>query len=75
MHVGRRDPGHAAHPPAVKDSTVHRCLMGVWLVLLVPTIVWWRSSVVWLVFMSWYANFVGHWSTRAAMAAKEEAAT
>lgn len=55
----------------MKNSTVHRCLMGAWIVLLVPTVLWWRESVVWLVFMSWYANFVGHWSTQSAEKAKE----
>lgn len=32
----------------------------VWAGALIPTLLWWRESVVWLVFMSWYANFVGH---------------
>ena len=40
----------------------HRILQFVWLALLAPTVLVWRESVVWLVFMSWYANEVGHWS-------------
>ena len=32
----------------------------VWTAALVPTVFLLRESVVWLVFMSWYANWVGH---------------
>lgn len=41
---------------------LHFALTILWLVLLVPTLVWWRESIVWLVIISWYANFVGQWS-------------
>jgi hypothetical protein len=47
-------------------------MTGVWAVALVPSVLWWRESVVWLVFMSWYANFVGH--IAAWVAAKAEVA-
>jgi hypothetical protein len=49
--------------------------MGSWIVLLVPTVLFWRDSVMWVVFMSWYANFVGHWGGFEAAKAKEEATT
>lgn len=42
----------------------------VWLVLLGPTILYWRDSIAYVVFMSWYAIFVGHIS--AWLAAKAE---
>jgi hypothetical protein len=45
--------------------------VGVWLVLLVPTVLIWRESVAWVVFMSWYANFVGHISAYIAAKAEE----
>lgn len=45
--------------------------MAAWAVLLVPTVVVWRHSIVWVVFMSWYANFVGHWSSFQAARAEE----
>jgi hypothetical protein len=41
----------------------HRVLQIVWLVLLIPTLTIWRESIWWIVFMSWYANEVGHWSS------------
>jgi fatty acid desaturase len=34
----------------------------VWAMLLVPTILWWKTSVPWIALISVYANIVGHWS-------------
>jgi hypothetical protein len=47
--------------------------MIVWGVLLVPTLLFWRESIVWLVFMSWYANFVGHRGAYVAAKAEQKA--
>lgn len=41
---------------------VHFWLTIAWAILAVPAIVWWRDSVPFLVGVSVYANFVGHWS-------------
>jgi hypothetical protein len=27
-----------------------------WALLLVPTLLWWKQSLVWIVLMSWWAN-------------------
>lgn len=48
----------------------HYAMSGVWVLLLIPTVLLWRSSILWLAFMSLYANFVGHWSS--AQAARAE---
>jgi hypothetical protein len=40
----------------------HLTAMVVWAALLVPTLLWWRESILWIAFMSLYANFVGHFS-------------
>jgi hypothetical protein len=40
----------------------HFVMMNVWLVLIVPTLLLWKDSIVWVAFMSLYANFVGHFS-------------
>lgn len=40
----------------------HLILAALWAVLLVPTILWWPNSVLWIAAISLYANFVGHWS-------------
>lgn len=38
---------------------IHGAIAVLWGILLVPTMLLWRDSLVWVVFMSWYANFVG----------------
>jgi hypothetical protein len=45
----------------------------VWALLFVPALLWWKQSVPFLVFVSVYANFVGHWAAWEAAKAKEEA--
>lgn len=50
----------------------------VWIALLVPSLLWWKTSVPWLVAISVYANIVGHWSayqgSRAGVAAESNGA-
>jgi hypothetical protein len=41
--------------------------------LFIPALLWWKQSVPFLVFVSVYANFVGHWAAWEAAKAKEEA--
>jgi hypothetical protein len=31
-----------------------------WLALAVPTLLWWRESLFWIVGMSWYAIVISH---------------
>jgi hypothetical protein len=60
----------------MKPSTtvrMHKYLTIVWGGLAVPTILFWRESIVWVVFMSLYANFVGHWSAYTAAKAERQA--
>lgn len=40
----------------------NKIMLVAWMILLIPTLLWWQESIVWIVFMSWYANTVGHWS-------------
>jgi len=40
----------------------HLAMMVLWVVLFVPTFLYWRHSVLWVAIMSQYANFVGHFS-------------
>jgi hypothetical protein len=47
-------------------------MTGLWALFLIPSVIWGRGSVVWLVFMSWYANLVGY--IAAFVAAKAETA-
>ncbi len=48
------EPKHLVH--------VHLLMMVVWILLIVPTFVFWKESILWVAFMSLYANFVGHFS-------------
>jgi hypothetical protein len=58
--------------PWLSQSRKHLLLTWLWLALLVPTALWWKDSLVWITFMSWYANFVGHWSGYDAAVAAEK---
>ena len=49
-------------PDASTLEKVHFGGMVVWGVLVVPTLLIWRESILWVAFMSLYANFVGHFS-------------
>jgi hypothetical protein len=33
-----------------------------WIVLLIPTVLWWRNSILWVLMMSIWANASTHWS-------------
>lgn len=54
---------------------LHLTLTLAWFVLIVPTILLWRDSVLWVALISCYANAVGHFSawqaTRAEIAEQE----
>jgi hypothetical protein len=39
---------------------LHAGLTIVWVGLIVPTLIWWRESILWVAFMSLYANIASH---------------
>ena len=41
----------------------HLFMMGLWAAALLPTLIWWKESILWVAFMSLYANFATHWSS------------
>jgi hypothetical protein len=47
---------HPAH-----RKILHRVIAAIWLLLAVPTILWWHESVLWVAFCSLYANSITHW--------------
>jgi hypothetical protein len=55
----------------MRAAQMHRALTVVWCALAVPTVLWWRESIVWVAFMSLYANVAGHWAAWEAAKAKE----
>lgn len=52
---------------------MHACLAGAWALALIPTLLWWRDSVLWVAAMSLYANFIGHVSAMQGARAEQEA--
>jgi hypothetical protein len=36
--------------------------MVVWIAMIVPTVLWWRQSLLWIAFMSIYAIVVSHFA-------------
>ena len=46
----------------------------VWALLVIPTLLFWKSSILWVAAMSLYANFIGHWSAYQAARAERTAA-
>lgn len=43
-----------------------------WIILMIPSLLWWKESIPWLVFMSVWANVAGHWSSWQASRAETE---
>ncbi len=43
-------------------SRVHLALTGLWIVLILPTMLWWRESVLWVALMSLWANIASHFA-------------
>jgi hypothetical protein len=53
----------------------HLFMACVWLILAIPTVLWWKDSVLWVAILSLYANFAaeasGYQGARAEQAAEE----
>lgn len=53
------------------QARLHKALTLLWVVLVVPTLLFWRESIPWLSFMSIYAIIASHWACWEASTAKE----
>lgn len=58
---------------AVFWKRLHLVLFFAWVVLLPPSLLWWRESIAYVVLMSWYAIAIGHISSWQASRAEQEA--
>jgi hypothetical protein len=38
----------------------HACLFGFWVLMTIPAIIWWRDSLLFVIFISLYAIWVAH---------------
>lgn len=54
-------------------ARVNLGLLVVWAVLGIPTMLWWKDSVPWVSFMSWYAIVVSHAAAYIAAKAEQQA--
>lgn len=43
----------------------------VWGVAIVPTLLWWKESILWIALISCYANAAGHWAAYEGARAEE----
>lgn len=50
---------------------LHANLTGVWFLLVIPTVLWWHDSVLWVALISCYANAVGHFAAYQGTRAEE----
>ncbi|WP_323080821.1 hypothetical protein [Klebsiella variicola] len=44
-----------------------------WVILAIPSLTWWKNSVLWVILISIYANIVGHLSGYSAARADQAA--
>lgn len=51
----------------------HMVMIGIWAALVVPTVLWWKDSILWVSIMSIYAILVSHWGAYQASRAEKEA--
>jgi hypothetical protein len=40
---------------------LHFWLTAAWVMLIIPTVVWWSHSILWVLLMSIWANAATHW--------------
>lgn len=50
---------------------LHLYLTLFWCVLIVPTVIWWKDSILFIGIVSVYANVVSHWTAFQAARAEE----
>lgn len=51
----------------------HATMTVIWLLLIVPTVLWWQNSITWVIVMSLWANIAAH--AAAFQASRSEKAT
>lgn len=58
-------------PSFIKKAHLSMTLL--WVVLAIPSVIWWKDSVLWVIIISIYANIVGHLAGYTAARADEAA--
>lgn len=45
---------------ATRLARIHLALTVVWILLIIPTLLWWHDSILWVASISVYANVAAH---------------
>ena len=53
-------------------TRLHLLLTFSWVLLIIPTLVWWKDSITWVALMSLWANIAAHWSAYQASRVEEK---
>jgi hypothetical protein len=56
-----------------RTAWIHAALALLWALTVIPTLLWWRDSVLWVAFMSIYAICIAHVSAMQGARAEKEA--
>jgi hypothetical protein len=56
-----------------RGAAIQYTFVGFWVVAIVPTLLWWKDSVLWVALMSLWANIAAHWSAAKGAQAKKAA--
>lgn len=59
------------HDPTF-STNLHKYSTIVWILLIIPGLLFWKESLVFIVLMSLWANVVGHWSSYQASRAEKK---
>lgn len=50
---------------------LHAMMTVIWVMLTIPTLLWWRTSILWVLIMSLWANASTHWGAWQAARAEQ----
>ena len=58
-------------PTACFYRRLHASLTAVWALLAIPTLLWWKESILWVALMSLWANMAAHFAAYQGTRAEE----
>jgi hypothetical protein len=53
---------HPSNIPVRYLRRFHAAMTLAWLVLAVPSLLWWKTSITWVIILSVWANFAAHFA-------------
>jgi hypothetical protein len=58
-------------PSSLNWRAIHAVLTVLWFLTIIPTVLWWRDSVMWVALMSAWANAASHFACYQAARAED----